>query len=50
MTSPQPLPSMIDLTPLNETYRADPHLVLDDLRARCPVHRDPVSGNFVISR
>lgn len=50
MTSPQPLPSMIDLTPLNETYRADPHLVLDDLRARCPVHRDLVSGNFVISR
>ncbi|MBP8247449.1 MAG: cytochrome P450 [Phenylobacterium sp.] len=49
MTS-EPLPSMIDLTPLNETYRADPHVVLDDLRARCPVHRDEVSGSFIVSR
>ena len=49
MTS-APLPSMIDLTPLNETYRVDPHQVLDDLRSRCPVHKDAISGSVIISR
>ena len=47
---PQPLPSMFDLTPLNEDYRADPHAVLDDLRTRCPVHHDETSGNFILTR
>ncbi len=47
MTS-QPLPTMFDLTPLNEDYRADPHAVLDDLRTRCPVHHDETSG--IVSR
>jgi len=45
-----PLPSLLQLTPLNEVYKADPHQVLDDLRARCPVHHDAMSGNFVLSR
>ena len=45
-----PLPTILQLTPLNPVYRADPHAVLDDLRQRCPVHRDPVSGSFVLSR
>ncbi len=48
--APQPLPSMFDLTPLNEDYRADPHAVLDDLRARCPVHHDEASGNLILTR
>lgn len=48
--APKPLPSMFDLTPLNETYRADPHTVLDDLRTRCPVHHDETSGNFILTR
>ncbi|MES2035155.1 MAG: cytochrome P450 [Pseudomonadota bacterium] len=46
----KPLPSILELTPLNEAYRVDPHAVLDDLRSRCPVHRDTVSGSFVVSR
>ena len=46
----QPLPSMFDLTPLNEGYRADPHAILDDLRTRCPVHHDETSGNFILTR
>jgi cytochrome P450 len=48
--APQPLPSMFDLTPLNEDYRADPHAILDDLRTRCPVHHDETSGNFILTR
>ena len=46
----QPLPRMLDLTPLNEAYRDDPHAVLDDLRARCPVHHDDMAGTFVLTR
>ncbi|HYE47816.1 MAG TPA: cytochrome P450 [Caulobacter sp.] len=45
-----PLPSLLQLTPLDEVYRTDPHRILDDLRARCPVHHDSLSGNFVLSR
>ena len=44
------LPTILQLTPLDETYRADPHGVLDDLRARCPVHRDAMSGNVFLTR
>jgi len=50
MADDAPLPSLLQLTPLDPTYRTDPHVVLDDLRARCPVHRDDMSGNFVLSR
>jgi len=46
----RPIPSLFELTPLNETYRVDPHAMLDDLRARCPAHRDPMSGSLVLSR
>lgn len=46
----EPLPSLFDLTPLNEVYRADPHVLLRDLRERCPVHHDNVSGLFVLTR
>ena len=46
----KPLPSIFQLTPLNPEYRADPHEVLDDLRARCPVHRDEMSGSFILTR
>ncbi len=49
MTS-QALPGMFQLTPLNPEYRDDPHAVLDDLRARCPVHRDEASGSFILTR
>ena len=46
----KPLPTIFQLTPLDPDYRAEPHAVLDDLRARCPVHRDQVSGTFVLTR
>lgn len=46
----RPLPSIFELTPLNEAYRVDPHVMLDDLRGRCPAHADPVSGSLVLSR
>jgi cytochrome P450 len=49
MTS-TPLPGIFQLTPLNPEYRDDPHVVLDDLRARCPVHRDETSGSFILTR
>ena len=45
-----PLPSILDLTPLNETYRVDPHQVLDDLRGRCPMHQDAASGSVIVTR
>ncbi|MHB8529455.1 MAG: cytochrome P450 [Caulobacteraceae bacterium] len=46
----KPLPTIFQLTPLNPRFRADPHEVLDDLRSRCPVHRDETSGSFVLTR
>ncbi len=48
--SDAPLPTIFDLTPLNPTFRAEPHVVLDDLRERCPVHRDATSGSFILTR
>jgi hypothetical protein len=45
-----PLPTIFELTPLNPTFRADPHVVLDDLRARCPVRRDDAAGSFILTR
>jgi hypothetical protein len=46
----EPLPTIFELTPLNPKYRAEPHDVLDDLRARCPVHRDDTAGSFILTR
>jgi cytochrome P450 len=46
----RPIPSIFELTPLNEAYRVDPHAMLDDLRTRCPAHKDAVSGSLVLSR
>ena len=46
----KPLPSMVELTPYNPVYQANPHEVLDDLRERCPAHRDPISGSLILTR
>lgn len=46
----KPLPSIVELTPLNPAFQSDPHAVLDDLRARCPAHRDAVSGSLLLTR
>jgi cytochrome P450 len=45
-----PLPGILQLTALNPAYREDPHTVLDDLRARRPVHRDEMAGTFIVTR
>ena len=44
------LPGILQLTPIDPTYRADPHAVLDDLRRRCPVRRDETAGSFIVTR
>ena len=49
MTDAKPLPNIFQLTPLNPEYRQDPHAVLADLRARCPVHRDDTAGSFIVT-
>ena len=46
----KPPPTILELTPLNEAYRVDPHQILDDVRARCPVYQDSLSGSVLISR
>jgi cytochrome P450 len=46
----KPLPGILNLTPLDPAYRADPYAVLADLRARCPVHRDEAIGSFIVTR
>ena len=50
MSDDAPLPGIFQLTPLDPTYREDPHSVLGDLRARCPVHRDETAGSFILTR
>jgi cytochrome P450 len=44
------LPTILQLTPLDPAYRADPHRALDELRTRCPVHRDETAGSFILTR
>jgi cytochrome P450 len=44
------LPTILQLTPLDPDYRADPHRALDALRARRPVHRDETAGSFILTR
>jgi cytochrome P450 len=45
----QPLPTLFELTPLNPTYKADPHALLRPLRAQCPVRRD-ATGEVIMTR
>jgi len=46
----RPLPSLLELTPLNPAFRADPHVLLDDLRTRSPAHKDATIGSVVLTR
>lgn len=48
MTSP--LPGLLQMTALNPDFRDQPDAVLDDVRARCPVMHDGMTGTFVVSR
>lgn len=48
--SDQPLPGILELTPLNPEFNPDPHKLLDRLRSECPVHRDEGAGTFFMTR
>lgn len=49
-TKPGDLPQGIELTPLDERFRADPYPVLARLRAVAPVHEDAQLRRFVYTR
>ncbi len=44
------IPGLLEMTPLNPAFRDDQHGVYDRLRSQCPVHRDEIAGEFLISR
>ncbi len=44
------LPNILELTPLDETFREHPHQVLDKLRSRCPVYREEAAGTYFLTR
>jgi cytochrome P450 len=44
------LPGVFQLTPLNPAFNDDPHAMLDRLRDRCPVYRDPAAGVFLLTK
>jgi cytochrome P450 len=44
------LPGIMALTPFNPAYRDNPHEVLDQLRAQCPVRHDDVAGATILTR
>lgn len=46
----RPLPSILELTPYNPQFREDPHVVLDELRARAPAHYDASAGSTFFTR
>lgn len=46
----KPLPGMLALTQFNDDFRKDPYAVLDDLRARAPVHLDAMTKSFLLTR
>ena len=43
------IPTVMDLTPFNPEFQANPHALLDSLREQCPVRHDPGSGSILIS-
>lgn len=45
-----PLPGFLDLMAADPGYSACPEARLADLRARCPVHSDPVTGHVLLAR
>lgn len=44
------LPGVLQLTPMNPEFNADPHKLLDRLRTQCPVHRDAGAGVFLLTK
>ena len=48
--APPPVPTGVELTPLDPAFRADPYPVLARLRDREPVHYDQVINRWVLTR
>ncbi|HXJ84152.1 MAG TPA: cytochrome P450 [Candidatus Methylomirabilis sp.] len=46
----EPVPTGVELTALDEAFRADPYPVLARLRAREPVHHDQMINRWVLTR
>ena len=46
----QPLPQGIQLTPLDESFRCDPHEVFARLRVEAPVHGDSQLRRYSYTR
>jgi cytochrome P450 len=44
------LPTILELTPLNPEFNANPHKLLDRLREQCPVRHDEAAGTFIMTR
>ena len=49
-TNARPVPTGVQLTPLDPTFQADPYPVLDELRERDPVHHDEQLHRYVLTR
>jgi len=47
---PPPIPTGLELTPLDPHFRGSPYDVLEDMRARAPVHRDDELKRIFVSR
>jgi len=47
---PPPIPTGLELTPLDPYFRGSPYDVLEDMRARAPVHRDDELKRIFVSR
>jgi hypothetical protein len=43
-------PKILDLTPLNPTFRENPHALLEPLREHHPVMRDSTAGSWFLTR
>lgn len=48
--SEKPLPTTFQLMGLDPATRDDPYPLLEDLQSRCPVHKDTLSNQFILTR
>lgn len=48
--SEKPLPTTFQLMGLDPATRDDPYPLLEDLQSRCPVHKDALSNQFILTR
>lgn len=48
--SEKPLPTSFQLMGLDPQTRDDPYPLLEDLQSRCPVHKDTLSNQFILTR